>query len=135
MTRPGLTRKQSRALEFITIYTRQHRCSPTLREIGGWLGDKSVSQTHGLIERLIGRGYLVKRADRSRSLAIVPDSAQERPGFILPPDLDALIRDGAKASGISANEMLTRIIIRWRNEFTPCSVSRETPVASLEVRQ
>lgn len=63
---------QQRILEFIKGYIAVHKQSPTIREIGSFVGYSSVSGVHEALDRLERRGF-IKRTNRSgwRNLEIV----------------------------------------------------------------
>lgn len=74
----GLTEQAAKALTFIQGFIDTHGWSPSYREITQAVGWKSVSNAHRMVDILVDRGYLAKRADATRSLSVlrrVPGSA------------------------------------------------------------
>jgi SOS-response transcriptional repressor LexA len=66
-----LTPKQRDVLLFIHEYTEQHRVSPTFREISEEMGFKGLGHVHDIVEALIDRGFIRRRARRARALSVI----------------------------------------------------------------
>ena len=71
MDRPGISPRQREALNFIAAFIDDKGYSPSMWEIGGALGIKSVSQVASIVSRLQERGYVTRLAHKGRSLSIV----------------------------------------------------------------
>jgi repressor LexA len=69
-----LTRRQREIYEFIRDFVANHGYSPSLEEIGAGFGLTSVATVHRHIELLVGKGFVRKAANSSRSLEAVEDS-------------------------------------------------------------
>jgi repressor LexA len=65
-----ITRKQARALEFISDFRARAGYSPTLREVAAGLGVSSVATVAGHIESLESAGLIRRRKDRARSVVL-----------------------------------------------------------------
>lgn len=59
-TRPALTKKQRRTLDYITSFIEQHGYSPSYREIANGLKLNSVATVAQHIDSLVGKGLLQK---------------------------------------------------------------------------
>ncbi|MBI2442779.1 MAG: transcriptional repressor LexA [Candidatus Levybacteria bacterium] len=69
---PGvLYRKERELLEFLSQFQRQYGYSPTLKEIAGATGHKSVSTVHAIIRTLVDKNYIQKVDGNARVLKIV----------------------------------------------------------------
>lgn len=66
-----LTRRQAQVLEFITTYSQQHGCAPSLREIAGRLGVSSVGSLHKHLVHLERKGFIRRVWNKSRSIELV----------------------------------------------------------------
>lgn len=69
MTTETLTERQAKALHFIGAFIDKHGFSPTLEEIGLHLGAFKPA-VFEIIDRLISKGRLTKRADVPRSIKL-----------------------------------------------------------------
>lgn len=67
----GLTRMQSRALEFIRRYVDENGYSPTYDEIAAELGLASKSGVNRIVTGLEERGRIRKRAGAARGIEII----------------------------------------------------------------
>ncbi len=67
-TRPALTKKQRRTLDYITSFIEQHGYSPSYREIANGLKLNSVATVAQHIDSLVGKGLLQKGNNSARSL-------------------------------------------------------------------
>jgi len=65
-----LTPRLLSVLDYLALYTQQHRCSPTLIEIANHLGLSSVSNIHRHLDRLEAGGYLTTDPTRRRSVQL-----------------------------------------------------------------
>jgi len=70
MNRP-LTAQQKRVLDFMVEYLASKGFPPTLREIGEGIGLSNVSAVRGHVSALEKKGYIVRTADKARSIRIV----------------------------------------------------------------
>jgi len=66
-----LTRRQAQVLEFITTYSQQHGCAPSLREIAGRLGVSSVGSLHKHLVHLERKGFIRRVWNKSRAIELV----------------------------------------------------------------
>jgi len=68
-----MTRQQSRLLQFIVEYQREHGgdISPSLDEMGRALGLKSKAGIHRLLTRLEDAGRIARKPRRARSVRLV----------------------------------------------------------------
>ena len=62
---------QERALLFIRAYKEAEGISPTVREIGSYLGVSSTSTTHEILKELKARGRISMKKGCPRTIAIV----------------------------------------------------------------
>ncbi len=72
-TRPALTKKQRRTLDYITSFIEQHGYSPSYREIANGLKLNSVATVAQHIDSLVGKGLLQKGNNSARSLMPVEE--------------------------------------------------------------
>ena len=63
--------KQERALLFIRAYKEAEGISPTVREVGAYLGVSSTSITHEILKGLKARGRISMKKGCPRSITIV----------------------------------------------------------------
>lgn len=68
-----LYRKERELLAFLAQYQKQHGFSPTLKEMAGATGHKSVSTIHAIIRNLVEKGYVQKNEGNARILKINQD--------------------------------------------------------------
>lgn len=66
-----LTKKQIEFLKILGKYIKEHKYSPTIRELCELTGLKSTSTVKGYIDRLIEKGILEREDDKPRTLRIV----------------------------------------------------------------
>ena len=72
---PGvLYRKERQVLEFLVQFQSKHGYSPTLVEIAGATGHRSVSTVHVIIRNLVDKGYVQKVDGNSRVLKVKDES-------------------------------------------------------------
>lgn len=85
-TRPALTKKQRRTLDYITSFIEQHGYSPSYREIANGLKLNSVATVAQHIDSLVGKGLLQKGNNSARSLMPIEEieAAVNGPGVELP---------------------------------------------------
>lgn len=77
----ALTRRQREIYDFICSFVEDRGYSPSLEEIGAAFGLSSVATVHKHVEHLVGKGYLRKAWNRSRSVEPVPQGrSDEGPG-------------------------------------------------------
>lgn len=70
--RPPLTRRQALVLEYVQQYVATYGYAPSLREICGQFGLRSLSSAHEIVGNLVEKGYLKRgepMAERNISLA------------------------------------------------------------------
>lgn len=75
------TKKQQELLQFVTAFIGEHDYGPSYREIMSALGYKSVSTVAVHVDGLIAKGYLERKDNSPRSLAIVARGGRESPGI------------------------------------------------------
>ena len=73
MTRPGLTERQRRVLEYIEELITQRGHAPTIREIGEKFGISSTNGVRTHLTALVRKGYLKKSNFISRGLELTRD--------------------------------------------------------------
>lgn len=66
-----LYRKERELLEYLAQFQRQYGYSPTLKEIAGATGHKSVSTVHAIIRTLVDKNYIQKVDGNARVLKII----------------------------------------------------------------
>lgn len=66
-----MTERQKEVYEAIKKYIEENKISPTVRELCKITGYKSTSTVHDILDRLQDKGYINKRKDSPRSIAIV----------------------------------------------------------------
>lgn len=66
-----LTKKQIEFLKILSKYIKEHKYSPTIRELCELTGLKSTSTVKGYIDRLVEKGILEREDDKPRTLRIV----------------------------------------------------------------
>lgn len=87
---PGVIyQKERELLEFLAQFQRQFGYSPTLSEIAGATGHKSVSTVHSIIKALVDKGYIQKVDGNTRVLKIIDEKVTyslmgSRPSVELP---------------------------------------------------
>ena len=65
-----MTNHQLQLLDFIREFIAKHGVSPTYREMKSGLGCRSLGIVHGMVNRLVDAGCLVRRPGRPRNLAL-----------------------------------------------------------------
>lgn len=68
--RARLTERQNQVYEYVRTYVREHRRPPTLKEIGDGLAIRSTNGVHKLVSALVQKGYLRRRPNEARGLAL-----------------------------------------------------------------
>lgn len=71
---PHLTPKMAECLSAVKTRIEQTGFSPTVRELQGDLGYKSMSRIVGLLESLEERGAIVRIPNRARSIRIIKEN-------------------------------------------------------------
>ena len=66
----ALTEKQRRVLNFIEQFTKEQGYPPSVREIGAAVGLTSTATVHGYLERLQKKGYLDRKAMKTRAMRV-----------------------------------------------------------------
>ena len=56
-----LTRRQAQVLEYITNYSQEHGCAPSLREIARRLGVSSIGSLHKHLVHLERKGFIKQK--------------------------------------------------------------------------
>ena len=79
----ALTRRQREIFEFIRDFVSRNGYSPSLEEIGERFELASVATVHKHIQHLVGKGFLRKAWNRSRSLEPVEENVSELPSVPL----------------------------------------------------
>ena len=67
----GLTPQQLKVFKMIKEYIKQNKFAPSYEEIKQLLGYSSKSPVHGIVHRLIARGWIKNGNGRNRSISIV----------------------------------------------------------------
>jgi len=70
----GLTTQQTRVLNYIAAFVSSEGRPPSLEEIRDHLGLSAVSTVHEHVGRLVEKGYLSRRWNRSRSIGMAEGS-------------------------------------------------------------
>lgn len=121
-----LTAAQGRVLDAIAVHTKVHGRSPSYRQIAAAVGSASVGSVARWIDGLVERGALYRLPNRARTLAVVTETIS----FVLPRDLDRLVRDLAVKAGVTPEDLIIEAV---RDQVTAlCSqkiASRETSSA------
>lgn len=71
-----LTRRQQEIYDFIADYIDQYRFGPTIREIANAFMVTSMSTVHGIVDKLICKGYLTRTPNGPRTLALTDKSGR-----------------------------------------------------------
>ena len=69
--RTRLTERQNQVYEYIRDYVRKHRKPPTLKEIGASLAIRSTNGVHKLVTVLEQKGYVTRKPNEARGIALV----------------------------------------------------------------
>jgi repressor LexA len=105
----GLTARQQELLSFIIGFFREHGYAPSFDEMAAGINSPSRGSTHGLVERLIERGYLKRLANRTRSIALVDDEAPAT----VPADVAARLKPYCQTYGKSLDDALRLAVSRF----------------------
>lgn len=91
-----MTRQQSRLLQFIAEYRREHdgEVSPSLDEMGRALGLRSKAGIHRLLARLEDAGRIVRNPRRARSVRLVDPT-------VTVPEFHAIVLRLAEREGLA----------------------------------
>ncbi len=73
-TEVPLTKRQRQIADFLTSYTEEHRCAPSIREIAEHLGLSSPATVHRHLQHLRDKGVIQHHARRRRGLLLTPRS-------------------------------------------------------------
>ena len=73
----ALTRRQREIYDYICEFVESNGYSPSLEEIGAKFELASVATVHKHVQHLVGKGFLRKAWNRSRSLEPVPEETQD----------------------------------------------------------
>jgi repressor LexA len=68
MTNAPLTKRQREIYDFCADYIGTHGYAPTLAEIGQRFQLSSLATVHKHLESLAGKGWIIRRWNRSRSI-------------------------------------------------------------------
>jgi SOS-response transcriptional repressor LexA len=92
-----MTRQQSRLLQFIADYQREHGgdVSPSLDEMGRALGLRSKAGIHRLLTRLEDAGRIARNPHRARSVRLVDPT-------VTVPEFRAIVLRLAEREGIAS---------------------------------
>jgi len=99
----GLTKQQSRCLEFVKSYIKDEGLPPTNEEIIGALGLSARSGAVRLLRGLEKRGHILRIKHKTRSIALIPDPDEE---------LDTLRELKSSVVGFLTIQQ------KWRDEIT-----------------
>lgn len=69
-----LTKRQKQVLDCVKIYQKKNGCAPSLEDIKKYLHLSSVSTVHFHIQRLQSAGYLEKKHNQPRAIALKKES-------------------------------------------------------------
>jgi SOS-response transcriptional repressor LexA len=91
-----MTRQQSRLLQFIAGYQREHggEVSPSLDEMGRALGLRSKAGVHRLLTRLEDAGRIARNPRRARSVRLVDPT-------VTVPEFRAIVLRLAERDGVA----------------------------------
>ena len=98
----ALTRRQREIYDFVTGFVEEHGYSPSLEEIGGHFGLRSVATVHKHVQHLVEKGLLRKAWNRSRS--VEPVEASEPDSVSLP--LLGVVAAGSPIEAIEGDERI-----------------------------
>ena len=98
----ALTRRQREIYDFIRSFVAEHGFSPSLEEIGGHFGLRSVATVHKHVHHLVEKNYLRKAWNRSRSVEPIEE---ERRGPVTLPLLGT-VAAGTPIEAIEGNESI-----------------------------
>jgi len=73
----ALTRRQREIYDYICEFVESNGYSPSLEEIGARFELASVATVHKHVQHLVGKGFLRKAWNRSRSLEPVPEQRED----------------------------------------------------------
>jgi len=101
----AMTRQQSRLLQFIAEYQREHGgdTSPSLDEMGRALGLRSKAGIHRLLARLEAAGRIVRSPRRARSVRLVDPT-------VTVPEFRAIVLRLAERDGVACTVGLLQAI-------------------------
>ncbi|MEK6619022.1 MAG: transcriptional repressor LexA [Nitrospirota bacterium] len=111
-----LTRRQSSILNFVERYTVTHRYPPTLREIAGHYGMRSINGVKKHLDALARKGHLIRK-EGARALQIAR-TVSPREGVSVP-----ILGRVAAGQPLLAEEhilgavVLDRSVVRWNKTF------------------
>ena len=74
----GITDRQKEVLDFISDFTEENVCPPTVREIGEHFGI-SLRAVQDHIAALQKKGFITQAAKRSRSIRVIVDTREKKP--------------------------------------------------------
>ena len=80
----ALTPRQRQIYDFICSFVDEKGYSPSLEEIGAEFGLSSVATVHKHVQHLVGKGYLRKSWNRSRSVEPVEQPSAASNAVTLP---------------------------------------------------
>ncbi|WP_052350581.1 MarR family transcriptional regulator [Paenibacillus gorillae] len=66
-----LTVTQQKVLEYIESHIVANGYPPTVREIAEALGYQSSATPHGILDRLVVKGYVERQPDKPRAIRVV----------------------------------------------------------------
>lgn len=69
-----LTDKQKRMLEFLIEFSQENKYPPSVRDIAGGLGLKSVATVKSMLDRLTEKGVIKKHNSKARGIEILYNS-------------------------------------------------------------
>lgn len=107
----GLTARQQELLSFIQAFQREHGHAPSFDQMAAGINAASRGAVHGMVGRLIERGYLRKLPNRRRSIALVSDEADEP--AVVPADVAVRLKPYCQANGTSLDDALRLAVARF----------------------
>jgi SOS-response transcriptional repressor LexA len=113
----GLTRRQQNCLAFLKQYIADKGIPPSFDEIKDFMGLRSKSGIHRLINSLEERGLIRRLRNRARAIEIIDPTAHDL--WFLPRDVLGWVRFGAARRSMTAESMIAEIVTQWtRDEST-----------------
>lgn len=68
----GLTERQHQVLTYIADYHANHGYSPSVREIGSFMGDVSLNAVHDCMQFLVKAGAVTRVYATARTILVTP---------------------------------------------------------------
>lgn len=107
----GLTRRQENCLAFLKQYIADKGIPPSFDEIKDFMGLRSKSGIHRLINSLEERGLIRRLRNRARAIEIVDPNSGDL--WFLSDDALHWVSYWAKARSITPETLVADIIAKW----------------------